>query len=355
MKKFLCYDTNDAASGKINVSTNGVLRPKSTVPSTNGSLYQQLVTDGSGNVKWEDRLAYETEPVLTEIVPEQNVLFESAGGGGIMIASWPPTFNAVEGSTYIVKFDGADYTCTCIRFGGENGTLVLGNLSILGTGDDTGEPFIMCYGDNWQIASKDSASTHTISIHSWQTEISKIDEKFLPVASDNNYGVVKKSEIVTPYVFSGFMVPHDEMVEAVIAFGEGRASILWDKEAVIYASYNSSADTVIIKFAKRPYTTYTFENQGNIYIKTIAKLAYDEISCKRLRLYNKDIYSVINMDGTSLQNRTVSFSAEHLSLNSLEILNEKELILFSSTVNSRKRFKITVDDSGAITATEVTT
>ena len=59
MKKFLCYDTNDAASGKINVSTNGVLRPKSTVPSTNGSLYQQLVTDGSGNVKWEDRLAYE--------------------------------------------------------------------------------------------------------------------------------------------------------------------------------------------------------------------------------------------------------------------------------------------------------
>ena len=27
MKKFLCYDTNDAASGKINVSANGVLKP----------------------------------------------------------------------------------------------------------------------------------------------------------------------------------------------------------------------------------------------------------------------------------------------------------------------------------------
>ena len=27
MKKFLCYDTNDAASGKINVSVNGVLKP----------------------------------------------------------------------------------------------------------------------------------------------------------------------------------------------------------------------------------------------------------------------------------------------------------------------------------------
>ena len=27
MKKFLCYDTNDAASGKINVSVNGILKP----------------------------------------------------------------------------------------------------------------------------------------------------------------------------------------------------------------------------------------------------------------------------------------------------------------------------------------
>ena len=27
MKRFLCYDTNDATSGKINVSANGVLIP----------------------------------------------------------------------------------------------------------------------------------------------------------------------------------------------------------------------------------------------------------------------------------------------------------------------------------------
>ena len=27
MKKFLCYDTNDASSGKVNVSANGVLKP----------------------------------------------------------------------------------------------------------------------------------------------------------------------------------------------------------------------------------------------------------------------------------------------------------------------------------------
>ena len=55
MKKFLCYDTNDAASGKIGVNSNGVLSPNATVPSTNGTANQCLVTDGDGNVKWEDK------------------------------------------------------------------------------------------------------------------------------------------------------------------------------------------------------------------------------------------------------------------------------------------------------------
>ena len=31
MKKFLCYDTNDAASGKINVDSRGILKPNSGV------------------------------------------------------------------------------------------------------------------------------------------------------------------------------------------------------------------------------------------------------------------------------------------------------------------------------------
>ena len=67
MKKFLCYDTNDAASGKINVDSRGMLKPNSTVPSTNGASYQQLVTDGSGNAKWEDRLAYEDSRLVVDV------------------------------------------------------------------------------------------------------------------------------------------------------------------------------------------------------------------------------------------------------------------------------------------------
>ena len=66
MKKFLCYDTNDAASGKINVNSNGILKPNSTLPSTNGSANQQLVTDSFGNVKWDERLAYEKSRIVAD-------------------------------------------------------------------------------------------------------------------------------------------------------------------------------------------------------------------------------------------------------------------------------------------------
>lgn len=72
MKKFLCYDTNDAASGKINVDNRGMLKPNSTVPPlSNGSAsYQQLVTDGNGNTKWEDRLAYEENKLVVAVADD---------------------------------------------------------------------------------------------------------------------------------------------------------------------------------------------------------------------------------------------------------------------------------------------
>ena len=64
MKKFLCYDTNDAASGKINVDNRGMLKPNSTIPSTNGATNQQLVIGRDGSIKWEDRLAYEDSKLV---------------------------------------------------------------------------------------------------------------------------------------------------------------------------------------------------------------------------------------------------------------------------------------------------
>ena len=144
MKKFLCYDTNDAASGKINVGANGVLKPNSTVPSTNGAAYQQLITDGSGNTKWEDRLAYITDPTMTELISE-NTIRMTVQPDGRYLGNLPMPVILSEGTTYIVKLDGVEYESVCKVFDGQDGLIAyIGNLAITGVEadvDDTGEPY----------------------------------------------------------------------------------------------------------------------------------------------------------------------------------------------------------------------
>ena len=98
MKKFLCYDTNDAASGKIEVDNRGMLKPNSTVPS-GGAPYQQLVTDGTGTAKWEDRLAYEDSRVV--------VSFED-GVQLVKVSDEIPSWASVDASTKVWMNDGTN-------------------------------------------------------------------------------------------------------------------------------------------------------------------------------------------------------------------------------------------------------
>ena len=125
MKKFLCYDTNDAASGKINVDSRGMLKPNSTVPSTNGAPYQQLVTDGSGNTKWEDRLAYDDSKVV------------DAGHGFqlVKVADEVPSWASVDSSMKVWRSNGTNTTVTPennVDFG--NGSfMVNGSIFIIAT------------------------------------------------------------------------------------------------------------------------------------------------------------------------------------------------------------------------------
>ena len=104
MKKFLCYDTNDAASGKIDVDSRGMLKPNSTVPSTNGSAYQQLVTDGEGGVKWEDRLAYESGSRL--------VVDVRGGAQLVKVADEVPSWATVDVNIKIWLGTGSSSTLT---------------------------------------------------------------------------------------------------------------------------------------------------------------------------------------------------------------------------------------------------
>ena len=103
MKKFLCYDTNDAASGKINVDSRGMLNPNSTVPSSSGDPYKSLVTDGEGNVKWEDRLAYDDSRVVIDL---------GKGTQLVKVADEVPSWATVDVNIKIWLGTGSSFTLT---------------------------------------------------------------------------------------------------------------------------------------------------------------------------------------------------------------------------------------------------
>ena len=182
MKKFLCYDTNDAASGKVSVSSNGVLKPNSTVPSTNGASYQQLVTDGSGNTKWEDRLAYEGSRLVVDI---------ESGMRAVKVADEVPSWASIDAPIKVWISNGYSRTDT------QEDYFDLGNRSFLTEGvffiaaDNTEfDTFVFpekgvyfsLTPDGDYVSGISSADSDTPEI-TWDGSletIKKLDEKFLP-------------------------------------------------------------------------------------------------------------------------------------------------------------------------------
>ena len=124
----------------------------------------------------KNRPFYTGDPVETEIIPKTTVAFTE--DSGVTTATWPESFDLVDGKTYCVYWDGTDYVCTGILF---NGTVpILGNLGLIGAGEDTGEPFVFLNQGHWLVASTESATEHVIGISEFSVEVVKIDKKYLP-------------------------------------------------------------------------------------------------------------------------------------------------------------------------------
>ena len=72
-----------------------------------------------------------------------------------------------------------------------------------------------------------------------------------------------------------------------------------------------------------------------------------------MRIFNdNNDYTVLAVEGVS-PNIALDVTANRITFNGVYGISETEIILKSSTEGSTKKFKITVDDSGALTATEV--
>lgn len=195
------------------------------------------------------RTHYTGDPVETTLIPEQTVAFEDPGAGFGM-ANSPVNVDLVEGNAYTVIFDGETYECTCQLFGGVY--LIIGSPKGLGA-EDTGEPFMYASASGmYAWYAYDTGTEHTLSLSTIERPVVQIPEKYLPIASDDTYGVVKRSEVIRGYTFPA-IVNAAEMNKAIDAFRNGVAMILWlggliltaerisDTEIIVKTSYDDGA------------------------------------------------------------------------------------------------------------------
>ena len=316
------------------------------------------VDKNSKKVKLNSPISYDYMPEgypsksieAVTLMEEQVVEFVSSGDGLPNIGTPTTTFTPVEGQTYIVNWDGTEYECVCSIFNGRY--LAIGNLSIMGAGDDTGEPFIYINVPSMgsEFETLDTASSHTISVKKTGEIFTTIAEEFLPVASGENYGVVKKDEIVTAYVFPS-LAPQVEMNKAVDDFMAGKAKITWGKDNIIFASRSSDTE-IIIRTSKDPVNSYkyTVDERRHAYDKgSVAELSSSEISVRRIYITTEDGTDHVGPI-TGVNNPNV-VGNEYIEYGYTRIYEDGIAIKSS---DSTKMFKITVNDSGTISATEVT-
>ena len=165
-----------------------------TPENTNPAVLATLLGDLNKQSDWnqnddtqldyvKNRPFYTGDLVETVLVEERTVSFEKDPERDLYSGEFKPTFSATVGETYKVSWDGATYECTCI----DDGFPSIGNLSIVGGGSDTGEPFLLRVvqdlvgQDLVRIITADTASSHTISISIIAEEVVKINPKYLPM------------------------------------------------------------------------------------------------------------------------------------------------------------------------------
>ena len=320
------------------------------------------VTGGGSQADWnqnnetqpdfiKNRPFYTGDPVETVLVEESTATF--ADEGGVYGAEVISTFLATVGETYKVSWDGTVYECVCADY--RAGLTAIGNLSIAGAGADTGEPFLIVpNGSSIFIYTPDTSASHTFSISGLAVEVVKIPDKYVSdtfrdIVTAGNPLQWSKDDWATYYgLFQGgkllkIKAPGDSMVESYVLSmvynaGSGITQIttITEQGRLYYLSTNS--------YTNEYYWSPVFDS-NKLYLR------YTQTGSDTNPI-NREEYDML--DASDSLTFTTKNANEDMVSRKVVLEGDKEIVLSSSTAGSTKKFKITVDDSGTIPATEVT-
>jgi hypothetical protein len=298
--------------------------------------------------------------VDTTFINNMEVTTVDAFERGFGIYNCEPLFEvSSNGVEYVVVFDGVEYRD--VIFALPNGYCGLGNLSIMmPEAEDTGEPFLIANmtADSLMIATKE-IGTHTLSVYGKVTTYHKIDNNYLP---DNALigakGTGKGSEIFNDYannVASG-KYSHAEGINTTssgfASHSEGELTVASGDGA--HAEGESTVASGALSHAEGHETVASgtwSHSEGQF---TIAASDWQHVQGK----YNVEDpnHRYAHIVGNGIMDarsnaHTLDWNGNAWYRGTVEGV---AMIVKSSTKGSDKKFKITVDDSGTISATEIT-
>ena len=319
---------------------------------------------------------------LVTLMEEQEVAFTNSDG--IYQAIAPVKIDISDGQTYTIVWDGAEYSCVGHVI---EGVGYIGNPAAFGL-ESTDEPFLYANTARAMLVSYDTATSHTIKVTTICTVYQTVDENFLPqpprqvriLDTTRSYGTKEVEEIyqsvldgtaiywVNREVITGISYnPNNEFtyvlpsglretirpVDGVWDFTNGETT--YPSSITLYSFYGDYAE-----IACDINGAGGVDKQGYELIGTnMAGFKGDYIQAYYsivLKLRNAPYYLYISAttNGEIEIEKRGSGLASGGETTTLFKNGDRSMILKSSTEGSTKKFKITVDDSGTISATEVT-
>lgn len=300
------------------------------------------------------------------LMEEQELVFTNMGGA--YRATSPVKIDVLDGQTYTIVWDGVEYSCVGHV---ADGSSYIGNPAAFGA-ESTGEPFLYVNMEQYLWVSYDTSTSHTICITTQTTIYEKIDEKYLPesVFTDADWDFVSNrpffnkslnvnitAENITKNIKAG--LNYIDLGVTAPNFNEG---LYYNVEGEI-SFLNNSANT-----------SYTLQINGYYRANSSAEISlgtvYDEYKQENLDVGfygNNNTYGYAGklLVASSGSTRSYTITANFAIISEVKQLSEDyipntiqrvgdDVIIPSSTPDSTKKFKITVDDSGTLSATEVT-